>query len=409
MNDDENEAAARPRTGAPLGRRAVLKALGALGVGSEVFRRALAAQAQGAGKVSAEMIQQAEWIAGLELTDDERKETAAALSRSLGQFAALRKVDVAYDIPPALAFVPAPGLRPGARAERNQATPIEFVRAPVRPRRQRDTGVPARHRAGRPDPHQAGQLDRADAALPRAPAAVRSAPEVRRHAHRGACAAAGGKSRRRACGRRLSRPAARSALGGEGPDRLPGLSHHMGRAAIQGPRDRRDGDRRRAARGGGCRAGGQAFARRPRDGRPLVRRHDAQSVGPARRLERLVGRLGVGGGRRPGRVRARQRDPRQHRLPLPGLRRLGSAPDLRPREPRRLHVAGLVDGQDRPDRPFARGLRPGLRRHPRPRRPRPHRRRPPLHLAPPARAARDQGRLLSRPREATRPPPSATT
>ena len=57
------------------------------------------------------MIQQAEWIAGLELTEDERKETAGSIQRSLGQFEALRKVEVGYEVPPALAFVPMPGLK----------------------------------------------------------------------------------------------------------------------------------------------------------------------------------------------------------------------------------------------------------------------------------------------------------
>jgi Asp-tRNA(Asn)/Glu-tRNA(Gln) amidotransferase A subunit family amidase len=107
-------------------------ALAALGIGSEPFRRALAAQAEVEGRVSAEMIQQAEWIAGLDLTETERKEAAGAVQRSLRQFEALRKVDVAYDIPPALSFVPAPALRPAKGVRRNQATPIEW-RAPVRP------------------------------------------------------------------------------------------------------------------------------------------------------------------------------------------------------------------------------------------------------------------------------------
>src|SRR5436305_100520 len=95
-------------------RRTVLKALAAVGVGSDPFRRALAAEADeaGRGKVTAEMIKQAEWIAGLDLTDKEREETAGALQRSLESFAALRRVDVGYDVPPALSFVPAPGLRP---------------------------------------------------------------------------------------------------------------------------------------------------------------------------------------------------------------------------------------------------------------------------------------------------------
>ena len=57
-------------------RRAVLKGLTALGAGSLTFRRALAAQAAQAGTVTPEMIKQAEWIAGLELTEDERTRTA---------------------------------------------------------------------------------------------------------------------------------------------------------------------------------------------------------------------------------------------------------------------------------------------------------------------------------------------
>jgi Asp-tRNA(Asn)/Glu-tRNA(Gln) amidotransferase A subunit family amidase len=117
-------------------RRTVLKVLAALGIGTEPFRRALAAQADEAarGKVTAAMIAQAEWIAGLDLSDKEREETAGALQRSLEQFAALRRVEVGYDVPPALSFTPAPGLRPAGAGEvrRNQAVAIES-RAPVRP------------------------------------------------------------------------------------------------------------------------------------------------------------------------------------------------------------------------------------------------------------------------------------
>jgi Asp-tRNA(Asn)/Glu-tRNA(Gln) amidotransferase A subunit family amidase len=115
-----------------LHRRTILKTLAGLGVGSAAFRRALAVQAAEAGKVTPEMIRQAEWIAGLELTDDERKETAGAVQNRLGQFAALRGVEVGYEVPPALAFEPAPGLRPAEGVRRNQAVPIES-RAPARP------------------------------------------------------------------------------------------------------------------------------------------------------------------------------------------------------------------------------------------------------------------------------------
>jgi Asp-tRNA(Asn)/Glu-tRNA(Gln) amidotransferase A subunit family amidase len=113
-------------------RRAVLRALASLGVGTATFRRAVAAQAEGAGKVTPEMIKQAEWIAGLELSDAERASTAGAVQRSLGSFQALRKVEVGYDVPPSLAFLPTPGLRPAEAVRRNRAEPAEW-RAPKRP------------------------------------------------------------------------------------------------------------------------------------------------------------------------------------------------------------------------------------------------------------------------------------
>jgi Asp-tRNA(Asn)/Glu-tRNA(Gln) amidotransferase A subunit family amidase len=107
-----------------LGRRHVLKSLAAIGVGSITFRRALAAQATQAGAVTPAMIKQAEWIAGLDLTEAERASTARAVARSLRTFAELRKVDVGYDVPPALTFFPTPP-RPSASIRRNQAQPAE--------------------------------------------------------------------------------------------------------------------------------------------------------------------------------------------------------------------------------------------------------------------------------------------
>ncbi len=62
-------------------RRAILQGLAALGVGSTVFHRAVAAQVARSASVTPEMIKQAEWIAGLDLTDDERETTARSLER----------------------------------------------------------------------------------------------------------------------------------------------------------------------------------------------------------------------------------------------------------------------------------------------------------------------------------------
>ena len=135
--ESEAESGSDPLPGpdAPplVSRRSALAALSAIGVGTVTFRRALAVQAEAvAGKVTPEMVKQAEWVAGLELTDDERKNTAQRLQNSLQSFEALRKVEVGYDVPPALAFVPLPGLRPAEFVRRNQAVPAE-PHAPQRP------------------------------------------------------------------------------------------------------------------------------------------------------------------------------------------------------------------------------------------------------------------------------------
>jgi Asp-tRNA(Asn)/Glu-tRNA(Gln) amidotransferase A subunit family amidase len=131
MSDDTHDSSpiAMPEA---LPRRAILKGLAALGIGSTTFQRAVAAQAVEAGKVTPDMIKQAEWIAGLELTDDERKATAGTIQRTLSSFEALRKVPMGYEVPPALAFVPSPGLRSVEGVRRNQASPTES-NAPKRP------------------------------------------------------------------------------------------------------------------------------------------------------------------------------------------------------------------------------------------------------------------------------------
>jgi Asp-tRNA(Asn)/Glu-tRNA(Gln) amidotransferase A subunit family amidase len=112
--------------------------LAALGIGSATFQRALAVQTEEKGEITPEMVKQAEWIAGLDLTEAERAETARALRNSLRSFEALRQVEVGYDVPPALAFVPSPARRPPETpVRRNQATPYES-RPPARPGRDDD-------------------------------------------------------------------------------------------------------------------------------------------------------------------------------------------------------------------------------------------------------------------------------
>jgi Asp-tRNA(Asn)/Glu-tRNA(Gln) amidotransferase A subunit family amidase len=94
-------------------RRAVLQTLAALGVGGVVFQRALAAQAGRAANVTPEMIKQAEWIAGIELAEADRKTVAGAVSNSVRSFEAMRAVKLDNSVPPALTFHvhPAPDVK----------------------------------------------------------------------------------------------------------------------------------------------------------------------------------------------------------------------------------------------------------------------------------------------------------
>lgn len=114
----DNTMSDTPRTS----RRSVLGLLAGLGFGTETWRRAVAAQAGEGQTLTTEMVKQAEWIAGIELTDDEREETLRTIRSNLRRAAAVRKVDVDYNVPPAVYFNPAPHLRPGPPVIRNQAT-----------------------------------------------------------------------------------------------------------------------------------------------------------------------------------------------------------------------------------------------------------------------------------------------
>ncbi len=118
--------------GPGLMRRTLLKMLAGLGVGTSVFHRALAAQAQQDEQVTAEMIQQAEWISGLELSEQERESAAAALNRELRKFRTLRSIELKNDVPPAIAFHPAPWLPPAVMGQRGVVRMTE-TSAPKRP------------------------------------------------------------------------------------------------------------------------------------------------------------------------------------------------------------------------------------------------------------------------------------
>ena len=80
------------------------------------------------------MIQQAEWISGIKLSEADRRSVARSVNQLLQGFEAVRAVKLENSVPLALAFDPAPWLPPAAPA----AAPLS------RPRRRRQS---ARRRA----------------------------------------------------------------------------------------------------------------------------------------------------------------------------------------------------------------------------------------------------------------------
>jgi len=114
-------------------RRELFAAAAAVGAGTATFHRAVAATAAAAqpeGGVTAEMVKGAEWVAGVTLTDDERKSVASALTRVLQQVAALNKLDLGNAVPPAIHFEPTPGDAPsGGRGK--VAAPTKDAKKPA--------------------------------------------------------------------------------------------------------------------------------------------------------------------------------------------------------------------------------------------------------------------------------------
>lgn len=87
-----------------MNRRQIIKALAGIGVGSAVFGRAVAALAQDELEITAAMIKEAEWIAGIELTEEQREEAAKSLQYTHRELQRLRDVKLTNDVGPAVHF-----------------------------------------------------------------------------------------------------------------------------------------------------------------------------------------------------------------------------------------------------------------------------------------------------------------
>lgn len=89
-----------------MNRRTLLKALALTGVGTPVFQRALGAMILQDGELTKESIANAEWVAGVELTDEEREELARGLRRQQQSRVRLSEFEISYSDSPAVFFRP---------------------------------------------------------------------------------------------------------------------------------------------------------------------------------------------------------------------------------------------------------------------------------------------------------------
>src|SRR5947208_8430831 len=88
-----------------LSRRSALAVLGSAGIGTAVFQRALAATA-GDGAVSSQMVADAEWVAGIKLTDPQREALVNAFKWAREDLEHVRAIELDNSLLPGLNFVP---------------------------------------------------------------------------------------------------------------------------------------------------------------------------------------------------------------------------------------------------------------------------------------------------------------
>jgi Asp-tRNA(Asn)/Glu-tRNA(Gln) amidotransferase A subunit family amidase len=115
-------------------RRRALAILGAAGIGTGVFQRALAARAA-EGAVSPQMVADAEWVAGIKLTAAQREAAANRLNEFRESTKRIRAIELDNSQRPGLAFAPltSPASQPDPRGYEVVATPKQGEGAPARP------------------------------------------------------------------------------------------------------------------------------------------------------------------------------------------------------------------------------------------------------------------------------------
>src|SRR6516162_6374712 len=122
-----------------LTRRRALAILGAAGLGTGVFQRALAAKAA-EGPVSPQMVADAEWVAGIKLTAAQREAAASHLNQYRESTKRIRAIELDNAQRPGLIFTPltSPASRPDPRGYQVVASPMPVPGALARPNSDED-------------------------------------------------------------------------------------------------------------------------------------------------------------------------------------------------------------------------------------------------------------------------------
>src|SRR5262245_47862912 len=107
-----------------LTRRSAMAVLATAGVGTAVFRRALAASA-GDLPVSLQMVADAEWVAGITLTELQREAVVNAFKWAREEMDRVRVIELDNSSVPGLRFVPfaSPESSPDPRSYESEAAP----------------------------------------------------------------------------------------------------------------------------------------------------------------------------------------------------------------------------------------------------------------------------------------------
>jgi hypothetical protein len=122
-----------------LTRRRALAILGAAGIGTGVFQRALAAKAA-EGPISPQMIADTEWVAGIKLTAAQREAAANRLNEFRESTKRIRAIELDNSQRPGLNFAPltSPASQPDPRGYQVVAAPKPISPAPARPNSDED-------------------------------------------------------------------------------------------------------------------------------------------------------------------------------------------------------------------------------------------------------------------------------